>query len=115
MKIEVLYSPDCPHFATALQLVYAALQETGIQAQVEIVRVESQADARRLKFLGSPTVRVDGVGVETNATFARRDYGLRCRLYAHDGGAFAYPPPDEIRATLEVGQLAEQGLLATCC
>jgi len=93
MKVEILYSPDCPCYPITLQLVYAASEETGIEANVETIRVESEADARRLRFLGSPTVRVDGVDVEAEVVFGRRDYGLRCRLHRHNSGAFAYPPP----------------------
>lgn len=115
LKIEVLYCPECPHFLTALQLVYTAVRETGIEAHVETVRVETEIDAHRLKFLGSPTVRVNGVDVEGHAIFGRRDYGLRCRLYVHNTGAFAYPPLEEIRTTLEVGYLAERGLMGACC
>lgn len=118
MKIEVLYSPDCPHGVTALGLVHEVLAETGIEARVELVRVETEADARRLEFIGSPTVRVD---VEPHVTFAAmgdhagRPYGLRCRRYAEDGEALQWPGRGMLRDTIEVGHLAERGLLATCC
>lgn len=121
MKIEVLYLPDCPHYVTALGLIHEVLAETGIAAQVELVRVETEEDARRLEFIGSPTVRVDGVDVETYVTFAAqgdhsgRPYRLRCRLYAEDGEALGWPGRRMLRDTIEVGHLAETGMLAICC
>jgi hypothetical protein len=115
MKIEVLYSPECPHYVTALQLVHEALSETGIAAQVELVRVETEADARRLEFIGSPTVRVGGVDVEPYVTFMAKDFGLRCRLYAEGGEALGWPSKRVLRDTIEVGYLAEMDMLGACC
>ncbi|MBI5828999.1 MAG: hypothetical protein HZB20_05550 [Chloroflexi bacterium] len=115
MKIEVLYTPDCLHYVTALQLVHDALAETGIEAQVELVRVETEDDARRLRFIGSPTVRVDDVDVEPYVTFAAGDFGRRCRMYVEDEQALGWPGQRMLRDTIEVGHLAEMGMLATCC
>lgn len=115
MEIEVLYSPDCPHYVTALQLVHEILAETGIAAQVELVRVETEDDAHRLEFVGSTTVRVDGVDVEPYVTFAAKDFGLRCRLYAEDGEVLSWPSQRMLRDTIEVCYLAEMGMLAACC
>jgi len=115
MKIEVLYSPECPHYVAALQLVHEILAETGITAQVELMRVETEEEARRLEFIGSPTVRVDGVDVEPYVTFAAKDFGLRCRLYAEGGEALGWPSKRALRDTIEVGYLAEMDMLGACC
>lgn len=115
MKIEVLYSPDCPNYVAALALVHEVLAETGIQAQVELVRVETEDDARRLQFIGSPTVRVDGLDVEPYVTFTAKDFGLRCRLYAEDGQVLGWPGRRMLRDSIEMGQLAEMDMLFTCC
>lgn len=115
MKIEVLYSPECPNYVQTLALVHDVLAETGIPAQVELVRVETEDEARRLRFIGSPTVRVDGVDVEPYVTFAARDFGLRCRWYAEDGQVLGWPGRRMLQDTIEVGHLAEMDLLATCC
>lgn len=121
MKIEVLYSPECQDYVAALEAIYWALAETDIPARVELVRVESEEDAPRLEFIGSPTVRVDGVDVEPYMTFAAqgdpsdRPYGLRCRLYAEDGQAQGWPSERMVRDAVEVGYLAERDMLATCC
>jgi hypothetical protein len=43
-------------------------------------RIPDEAAAQRERFLGSPTVRVDGRDVEPGAE-QRDDFGLKCRLY----------------------------------
>ncbi len=48
-------------------------------------RAASGDDARRLRFVGSATVRVNGRNVDPDAT-VRAGFGLQCRLYrAPDG------------------------------
>lgn len=115
MKIEVLYTPGCPDYIPALEVVYRALADSGIPALVKLVRVETEADARRLRFTGSPSVRVDGVDVQPYATFAIGDFGLGCRLYAEEGQAMGWPSERMVREAVEVGHLAEMDMLATCC
>jgi hypothetical protein len=115
MKIDVLYSRECPHYLPALQLVYEVLDELRLAAQVDLVRVEDQPEAERLRFLGSPTVRIDGVDVEPYATFARSGFGMKCRLYTDDGEVQGWPSRRIVREAIEVGYLAGQDLLGTCC
>jgi hypothetical protein len=59
-------------------------------------------EAVRKRFLGSPTVHVDGLDVEPDAV-TRDDYGLQCRVYWHDGRLEGAPPSRWIAAALEAG------------
>lgn len=115
MKIEVLYSPQCKGYLPALDLVQEVLVETDITAQVELIRVETEAEARRLEFIGSPTVRVDEVDVEPHAMFRGKDFSLRCRVYSEDGQELEWPSHRMVKDTIEVGHLAEMGMLGKCC
>jgi hypothetical protein len=55
----------------------------------------------RVRFLGSPTVRVNGRDVDPDAV-DRTDYGLKCRIYRPDHPGESQLPPEEwIRAALE--------------
>ena len=54
----------------------------GVPSTLERVRVESHADAERLAFPGSPTVRVDGWDVEPDAP---KVSALACRTYNGEG------------------------------
>lgn len=50
----------------------------------------------RLRFLGSPTVRVEGRDVEPGAE-VRTDFALSCRVFRTEGGAAGQPNPRWIR------------------
>ena len=80
MKIEVLYFDGCPNHDTFVPHLRELLAEAGVAADVTLRRIDSDADAQRFRFLGSPSVRVDGRDVEPGAD-ARTDFGMKCRLY----------------------------------
>ena len=90
IAVEVLCVAGCPHCQTLLGGVEALLADAGLPARVELRRVRSSAEARALRFLGSPTLRVDGRDVEPTAEL-RTDYGIGCRLYWSDGAASGRP------------------------
>jgi hypothetical protein len=84
VQIEVLYFEGCPNHALAVALVHEVVAAHGTGAQVAEVVVRTDEDARRLHFLGSPSIRVNGVDIEPGAD-ARRDYALACRIYGSSG------------------------------
>ncbi|HUY59394.1 MAG TPA: hypothetical protein VMV16_06760 [Solirubrobacteraceae bacterium] len=67
------------------------LAQVEVDAEVDLRRVESPDAAVTERFLGSPTVRVDGVDVEPAAA-ERDDFGLKCRLYRTEQGLQGTPP-----------------------
>lgn len=74
----------------------------------ELRRVESAEAADRERFLGSPTVRVDGVDVEPGAE-ERTDFGLKCRIYRTPEGMSGMPSPAWIEAAIDTGTPAANG------
>lgn len=103
MKVEVLYFEGCPNHEPAVRLAREVLAELGQNATVEEVEITSPEDAERLRFLGSPTVLVDGVDVEPSAR-SRTDYGFSCRTYNGNG----VPPreliADAVKGNTETGK-----------
>jgi hypothetical protein len=95
MKIEVLYVPNCPNHALALERLRAILPSEIFQKHVNEVMVGDAEMARSLKFPGSPTIRINGHDVEPReeATF-----GLMCRLYSDGSGV---PSQQKLRAAIE--------------
>jgi hypothetical protein len=59
------------------------------------VAVATGAEAERLRFPGSPTVRVDGADIEPSSA-GRGGYALGCRLYGGSG----VPPRELVAAAL---------------
>ncbi len=113
MRIALLYSDGCPTYRTAQKDLLRVLAEEGIEAEVELVAVNTDEEARRLGFPGSPTMRVDG----RDPFPARGEEGLGCRHYATPEGIKGSPTAGMIRAALvsdrgacEVGPVARPGV-----
>jgi hypothetical protein len=98
-QVEVLIFEGCPNAEATVAAAREAIGLAKVAADVRIVRVESDDAARRLRFLGSPTVRVDGHDVEAG-TRDRGDFGLQCRVYSVAGRYQGTPPVDWITAAL---------------
>jgi copper chaperone CopZ len=58
--------------------------DLGLKARAESVLVQDADDAERLRFLGSPTVHVNGVDIEPEAR-TRTNYAFGCRIYGSTG------------------------------
>ena len=93
MKIEVMYFDGCPNHEVLLPRLRELLDQVQVASPVELVDVPDDAAAQRERFLGSPTLRVDGRDVEPGAEL-RTDFGLKCRLYRTENG-FAGVPLDD--------------------
>lgn len=96
VTIELLYFEGCPGFAELLPRLRALTEG---RAELQLRRIESLEDAEAERFLGSPSVRVDGQDVEPGAG-ERTDFGMKCRLYRTSEGQHA-PPDAWLRRALE--------------
>ncbi|HEY1216731.1 MAG TPA: hypothetical protein VGE93_24160, partial [Bryobacteraceae bacterium] len=106
MKIEVLYIADCPHHQPAVKRVHEMLRAIGRTGVVEEIEIRSNADAEAWRFIGSPTVRVNGLDIEPEAR-AIRHFGVGCRSYAEAGHRSGLPSRDLIRRALEEDQVTD--------
>lgn len=84
MKIQILYFAGCPHNESTLELLRRIAGERGVDLEIERIEIRNHDDASRLRFLGSPTVQVNGVDIEPAAR-TRRDYAVSCRVYGSSG------------------------------
>jgi hypothetical protein len=97
--VEVLYFDGCPNHHPAIALVERVSRELGIEADVQLVNVPDQQAAQRLRFLGSPTIRVGGVDVDPE-TEERDDYALSCRVFRTKAGFSGQPDESWVREAL---------------
>jgi hypothetical protein len=100
MTIELLYFDGCPSYEAFLPRVDALLRESGLDERIELRRVESDQAAQANRFLGSPTLRIDGTDVDPDAA-GRTDFGLKCRLYQTAAGLSPTPPDEWVLAALK--------------
>jgi hypothetical protein len=88
MKVEVLYFQGCPNHVPATEMVRHALNSLGRQDDIQQVEIRTQAEAEAMRFVGSPTIRINGYDIEPWAR-AAKTFGLSCRTYfdgSHHGG-----------------------------
>lgn len=110
MKIQVLYFSGCPNHGPTLDLSRQVVEQLQLDAQVEEVEVTGDDDARRLRFLGSPTVQINGVDIDPQAR-ERTDYGLACRIYNGSG----VPPREMILGALQAARVEDSEAAARAC
>ena len=103
MVVELLYFADCPSWERALENLEKAMRLEGVSVPVQRVLVPSVEDAERYRFLGSPTVRIDGVDLE-GPDADERPSMFGCRLYREEGQAKGWPSIAVIQSALQRAQ-----------
>src|SRR5262245_51895963 len=98
-QIEILYFEGCPNHEPARALVERLAAEMRIEPEIRLVEVADPEAAVELRFLGSPTVRIDGVDVEPGVE-ERTDFALSCRIYRSKSGVVEQPQEGWVRAAL---------------
>ena len=98
MRIELLYYPECPSHERVLELLRDALALEGIDAPIEVIRIDTQQQAEQYQFVGSPTIRIDGREVQPQPHLP---YRLTCRAFQHEDGRLSpLPSLQTLRAAL---------------
>jgi len=95
MRIEVLYFEGCPNYLPAVDRLRMVLRQEGLHTEVSEIEVRDESSAKALKFLGSPTIRVNGLDIEADSRNVK-ETGFACRRYS--GGL---PSEEMIRTALK--------------
>lgn len=86
---------------SALDIVGEVLEATGVEVEVDKILVESAEQARALRFVSSPTIRVDGrdVALELRESSCGSEActdgcgdQIACRVWVHRGREYTEPP-----------------------
>ena len=99
MQIELLYFEPCPHWRHSLKELNDVLHEHGVADEIELIEVKSVEEAQRLEFLGSPTIRVEGLDVEPD--IPESGYDIACRTYWIEDEAVEKPPKEWLAAAID--------------
>jgi hypothetical protein len=91
LRVTFQYWEDCPSHDQALTRLRKVLEDENVHVEIEFVRVESEEQARSLRFVGSPTILVNDVDIDPPTT---PYYGLTCRAYRLEDGRIS-PLPSE--------------------
>jgi arsenate reductase len=107
LRVELLVTPDCPHAAAAEELLQSTIARLAPSAEIVRAVVQHPAQATRLGFPGSPTLRVNGEDLEGG------DPGppaYACRRYESGAGV----PPGWLLEARILRALAPHHLLFLC-
>lgn len=98
--IELLWWEGCPSTDRAHDQLRELLGELGLSdAEVRAREIRTDAEARAIGFVGSPTILVDGEDVV--APDSVEPVGLACRVYRRrSGGVSPIPDRDDVRDAL---------------
>lgn len=101
VELQVLYFDGCPNHERLLPVLRELAAQNGVELHLRHVMGAEQAAQAR--FLGSPSVRVNGVDVEPGAE-RRTDFGLKCRLYRANGVQLGLPAREWIERALRAAR-----------
>lgn len=100
MEIELLYFEGCPNHKKALRIIKEVLDEEGLNVPVKTREVKNVKEAVQMRFLGSPTIRIDGRDVEKEARKSL-DFGMKCRIYRVRGSIKGHPSKESVREAIK--------------
>ena len=98
-RVEILYFEGCPNHEPTHALVERIATQLRIEPDIRLVEIRDREAAIEFRFLGSPTVRVNGLDVEPGAE-ERRDFALSCRIYRSEHGSAEQPDEGWVRKAL---------------
>jgi hypothetical protein len=98
--VELLWWEGCPSWLHTLEDLRAAVTEAGLDPNRIVVReIDDEAHAEAERFVGSPTIRVDGQDIQPPGEHELS--GLTCRVYRlRDGRISPTPDPADLREAL---------------
>ena len=92
LRVTFEYIDDCPSHERALARLRKVLNEEAVDFNLDIVKVESDEQAKRLRFMGSPTILLNDVDIDPQVN---NHYGLACRAYQLEDGRISPLPSEE--------------------
>jgi hypothetical protein len=106
IHVTFLFYEDCPSRELALERLREVLNEKGIDAEIEVVKVESEEQAQERQFVGSPTIHLNGRDIDPPPPDSF--YTLTCRAYRlEDGRISPLPSQGMVRRAIDAATKAE--------
>ncbi len=120
MKTQILYLMDCPWCVKTKKLVMDSLDELGVKSEVEEILIDTDQKAKRYKFVGSPTIRINGKDIQEEVSkgrclpceemaektkgttkFVKQECKCGCRTYFYRGKQYPYSPKGLIKEAIK--------------
>src|SRR5436190_13137030 len=100
-RVELLWWRGCPSWDRALEELRESARDAGLDPQaIEVREIVDEQSAEEERFVGSPTIRIDGEDVQPPP--ADEPIGLTCRIYRlRDDRISPTPDPADVRDALK--------------
>ena len=95
--IEVLYFDDCPSWKNAQTILIELLEKLEISPEIILIKVETEEEAIKNKFTGSPMIKVNG---EELFPTGQENYALGCRVFQTPEGYRGMPTKEMLSEKL---------------
>ena len=100
VSVTIRYVDGCPRWRTAVERVREALTAEGLpHVEPTLERIETAEEAERLRFVGSPSILIDGH--DPFLADEGGDLGLSCRVFDTPGGLAGSPTTEQLRDALQ--------------
>ena len=97
MTILLLFFDGCPSWEIALRNLKAACRLEDLTWPIELAEVQDNDDAAARRFLGSPSIIVNGNDLWPET---RANYHMSCRMYRTPEGIRGLPTVEMLRERL---------------
>jgi hypothetical protein len=98
MDITLLTFDGCPNGKPARVLVQQTLAELGLKVEIRTVVIKNEVQAAEHRFLGSPTIQINGRDIEVQRRSDEASFS--CRMYQTREGSSGIPPKELLLAAL---------------
>jgi hypothetical protein len=99
LRIELLYIEGCPNLSPARRSVELALRALDMTEEIVEVQIPDAPAAVAARFVGSPSIRIDGRDAEPAARLSEL-FGISCRTYREGPRLQGWPSERLLREAL---------------
>ncbi len=100
LNIRLMHVPGCHSWKDALDVLEEAMVEAGIKSTISINIIETDEEAAQFKFVGSPSIHINGEDVDALSKKITQYRASSCRPYFYEGRSYDYPPKEMIVSAL---------------
>ncbi|MFX1519160.1 MAG: DUF2703 domain-containing protein [Promethearchaeota archaeon] len=101
MNIDLFYSEGCHTWERTLEMIKQVLKDKNLDVEVKLVKIETQEDAEKHHYFGSPQINIDGKDIDPMAETVTSFKSAGCRFYIYKEKPYEFPPKEMLEDALD--------------